>query len=122
MYSEEIYKNKILVLKVVFTQDLEAKYKDTDKVKDLISRKTTANQYEENPDFPGDEEYKIMIYVINMVSTVYLSNIYSLCLPAFRSNGCIGAGRQPLRLTRMPELMRLVLPLLAEFRLRMLKD
>ena len=32
------------------------KYKDESKVKELIARKTAAKQYDDNPDFPDDEE------------------------------------------------------------------
>jgi hypothetical protein len=35
---------------------LDEKYKDDATVKDLIERKTAAQQYESNPDFPDREE------------------------------------------------------------------
>jgi hypothetical protein len=37
-------------------KDLDEKYKDDATVKDLIERKTAAQQYESNPDFPDREE------------------------------------------------------------------
>ena len=100
------------------------KYKDELKVTDLITRKTAAKQYEDNPDFPDQEDwYKCGFWYAHSLFTCHIYiYVYWIHLntkpypsPGSRNFGCIGVGKLPRRLIAMPGWMKLELPALAKW-------
>ena len=92
---------------ILHTQELNDKYGDEQKVSDLIDRKTKANQYESNPDFPDCEDGLMFLY-----------DHISQTAPARR---CVstGAGKAKLKVTSQDPSMRWGLLRLATSTLRL---
>jgi len=70
------YSSTKLSCKRVFTwnppKELQQKYEDPEVVKDLIRRKTTAGQYESNPDFPDSEDHQNLQTILSFHHSLYI--------------------------------------------------
>ena len=62
---------------------MDEKYKDDATVRDLIDRKTAAQQYESNPDFPDREEPLYQERQVDQFHKVRFSDYESRIFPGF---------------------------------------